>query len=1565
MGLGPIAPATSFYFTVSFSLTHAAALASLIQAQETPGSPSYRHFLTQQQFDQQFGPSPALDTEATTYFTSFGMTSVPTGSPLTLAFRAPASAVEAAFHSPIDLYRTVDGSVQYTNSQPLALPAPLAGFLSSISGVSSFPVMHAALLSEKGNDAAGFAASGLHPTIPAASTGNLSQVANWSTPGYLYAPANTIGAPTPIQFLNPATMTAAYNATGLYSLGDLGQGSTIAIVMAEGYNPSDLATFSNQTFGNPNQLLNRLSAYPVAGAAANGSAPGSVFQTGGDSGEFAIDLEYSSTMAPLAHIDAVYGPALDSASLVSSYAMIASLNPLPNVVTNSYGGSEDTGWNLMGPSWQGEGGIENAVEELASMGSTVLFSSADNAGYDSFTGDLSASFPASSPYVTSIGGTRTTVGNATMDAFPAPDYTINTTLADFGDSQAASGGLWYPNVTVDGVNAATVANESYWYTPTSAGAPPYAGGGIGLSDWFLQPWWQHGFTVSDSGRRMTADISAEADFNESYYFAGAWNFFWGGTSFSCPTVAGEIALIDTYLNSTLGPTPGQSSFYNGVIDPLLYDIANDQNLTNGPYNQITWGSNPYAVTSSAAGFGWPGGQNWPDAATGVTTGWNLLTGWGVPNVGTLATDAATILGQPYYVAFANGSAALSAPNATYTLTVQTTGLFHFPAPNVPYELWFAPAGLSMGAPVETTGTTSFSGTFSFTAPTPGFLEIYVQTLAGDIFQSTWFSPDPLTGGTLSISLSAGTPSSIMGGFDAFSTLYTSAYPYEYPAAGPDVPSSAIVQVTYRASLDGPIAPVYDAVVLGQTNFAGYWDSPPVIGNPEFNLGLLPPSTYTSLTLTNLTGVSFVPTWNVPVTETYWINATYLGLSASMSLNVTPRANVEGVGPIETLVAGEYAGAPGYLGYSGNNTVLAPAVTGAATYTLPVAFTNWLGGPLVGATVDLAYPPFFGPPFPTTPIPGTQATTNATGIAEFTINAGLSSLDTAFGLLCIQVFNASYAAGSVDSAIGPMPIWTNDSTGLLLLFAPAASISTTIFADGTPSTFVGTQNASAQFSVATPMGLFLAQNNISAMSYALDAAAPTAVPLGYVGQTSYTWSVSFPTLSVGEHNLSVWFTDSQGLSFMSVQPFWAIGAGSLPAPTVALTAPTSLGYVAGDVTVSWTVDEIAYLASESLVVSIGSFSATYDVTGLESWSVPTANLAAGMMNLTVTAVNLLGLSGSTTTSVWVDNVGPSASITSPAVGQSFLAGTNVTVGLAWAGDYLTTETLIVQAPTGSPQSVPLTGPSYTIKDVVKGTYKLTLSVASASGATGTAVASFAVVAPLSVGTPTSSRSSVDLGQAVTFSETATGGSGGNAYAWSGLPTGCAGTSASVTCTPSVLGAYSVSVTVTDSNGYGVASVALPFLVYAAPTVSSFAASPGTVTTGDTTILTVAVSGGGGPRDYSYVGLPAGCGSADTPTLTCTPTASGTYTVEVTVSDENGGSSQANATLTVNSASATVASTTAYGFLAGGLILGIILGAIAVAIMRPRRPEPTAPPAWQEKASTSEDTTPTGAKGPGSP
>jgi YVTN family beta-propeller protein len=111
------------------------------------------------------------------------------------------------------------------------------------------------------------------------------------------------------------------------------------------------------------------------------------------------------------------------------------------------------------------------------------------------------------------------------------------------------------------------------------------------------------------------------------------------------------------------------------------------------------------------------------------------------------------------------------------------------------------------------------------------------------------------------------------------------------------------------------------------------------------------------------------------------------------------------------------------------------------------------------------------------------------------------------------------------------------------------------------------------------------------------------------------------------------------------------------------------------------------------------------------------------------------------------------------------------------------------------------------------------VSALSGATIVSV----VPQPL-VGTPILSPSTLAPGASLTVRVAVTGGAGGYQYAWVGLPPGCNSTTDTVQCSPSQVGSYAITVSVTDANGYSVNSSAA-FLTIATTLPTLFGASVG--------------------------------------------------------------------------------------------------------------------------------------------
>jgi YVTN family beta-propeller protein len=69
----------------------------------------------------------------------------------------------------------------------------------------------------------------------------------------------------------------------------------------------------------------------------------------------------------------------------------------------------------------------------------------------------------------------------------------------------------------------------------------------------------------------------------------------------------------------------------------------------------------------------------------------------------------------------------------------------------------------------------------------------------------------------------------------------------------------------------------------------------------------------------------------------------------------------------------------------------------------------------------------------------------------------------------------------------------------------------------------------------------------------------------------------------------------------------------------------------------------------------------------------------------------------------------------------------------------------------------------------------------------------------------------------------------------------------------------------------------------PTISSFTATPRSITLGSSVTFAVSVIGGALPLGYSYANLPTGCTIQNVSSLTCTPSETGTWSVTVSVKD----------------------------------------------------------------------------------
>jgi PKD repeat protein len=205
---------------------------------------------------------------------------------------------------------------------------------------------------------------------------------------------------------------------------------------------------------------------------------------------------------------------------------------------------------------------------------------------------------------------------------------------------------------------------------------------------------------------------------------------------------------------------------------------------------------------------------------------------------------------------------------------------------------------------------------------------------------------------------------------------------------------------------------------------------------------------------------------------------------------------------------------------------------------------------------------------------------------------------------------------------------------------------------------------------------------------------------------------------------------------------------------------------------------------------------------------------------------------------------------------------------------------------NPQCKPSTG----------GTYSVTVTISDSAGTSVTSAAvSFVVQGPLSVSL-TATPTRLDLGRSITFTATASGGTGGGyTFSYLGLPTGCLSSNVTtLACTPTTAGSYSTSVQVTDPAYDMASSPPVAITVNPAPTVTANA-SPRFGPAPLAVKLWAIGSGGTGPVTFQWV---LGDGNtSSTPSVQHTYANPGLYTATVWLNDSNGLSAHSSVTIAV--------------------------------------------------------------------
>jgi subtilase family serine protease len=594
--VGRVAADEQIAIQVHLGLHNQAAADAELAAISNPDSPQYGQFLSDEEFNAKYAPTADDVAVVQQHLAAYGITTkyVGDGNMFVAAVGSTAQ-IERAFSTELGLYKAGD-AIKRAPIQDIKMPSALSSRVTAVLGVYQPTAANPHALNRgmltRAAARAGVIAKEPHPHAavgPDTCSEWFGQIADTTDPAYPgYAPLTY----DPCGY-TPSHIRSAYGFTDIVRKGNDGSGQKIAIVDAW---LSPTLLLDAQTYA-----ANNDADYPLkASQLKTVWGPGQM-QTPdtGWYGEQTLDVEAAHAMAPGATIVAVAAQSNYDADLIGAINMVVSQR-LGSVISNSYGGIEQYGTDFL--AWK------PVLTAAGLKGIGVYFSSGDNGDEATSLGFPSADFPASSDLVTAVGGTSLGIGQ-TGDVLFEVGWSTGVSFLD-------------PAVPASDMGPATPAQ----WDP----APPgfwYFGGGGGYSVAFEQPSWQKGVVPNSYAvqagvaRRTIPDVAKLADPFTGFIIgqtdpdSGEYSEYpIGGTSLACPLFTATVVLAQQHAKRNFGEANAlfykhQNAFRD--IAPLATPEVVALPLGDGTNAAITLDD--------------------PQQTIATATGWDSVTGLGVPN----------------------------------------------------------------------------------------------------------------------------------------------------------------------------------------------------------------------------------------------------------------------------------------------------------------------------------------------------------------------------------------------------------------------------------------------------------------------------------------------------------------------------------------------------------------------------------------------------------------------------------------------------------------------------------------------------------------------------------------------------------------------------------------------------------------------------------------------------------------------------------------------------------------------------------------------------------------------
>ncbi|MCC9309871.1 S53 family peptidase [Kitasatospora sp. RB6PN24] len=361
------------------------------------------------------------------------------------------------------------------------------------------------------------------------------------------------GAFLPNALAAPYTYPSALDGTGQTIAVLAFNGQTQPGVPSGGYRLSALQTYFTQVLKAPVPLITDVRVHGPGNDPGRDDGQGDPADS---TGEIMLDLQVVGALAPGASIVVYFTEFTEQGWVDAMNAIVTDTVNRPSIISCSYGNPEDdpgSAWTRMAIAT-----VDQAFAQAALRNISICCASGDDGSRDQGSDNRAhADFPASSPHVLGVGGTRLVADGARV---------VSETVWDDGPGSATGGGV---------------------------------------SRWFPVPTWQASVPVPPSANpphhkgRAVPDVSAVADPQTGVVIIsvdGQHLIQIGGTSAAAPQWAALLARINQGLGAPVG-----------FLNPLLYG-----KLANGVLRDITQGGNGAYSSGpgwdACTGFGSPGGQ---------------------------------------------------------------------------------------------------------------------------------------------------------------------------------------------------------------------------------------------------------------------------------------------------------------------------------------------------------------------------------------------------------------------------------------------------------------------------------------------------------------------------------------------------------------------------------------------------------------------------------------------------------------------------------------------------------------------------------------------------------------------------------------------------------------------------------------------------------------------------------------------------------------------------------------------------------------------------------------------